>query len=173
MIEVMRNSNYVSYEDERDGDTHVFTMVNLADESINDKYDYFSDYTLLYEEVYRFEENTYNVNALINDKGEYIRFIIETKYFERETNTDGTFVTSDKIILRPNKIKKHGDIYNSTLLDDKVRLEDYLKMNISFTNLDDEEFKSGVNLNTIIEDFLSTNKELKKQMKLIRTSSLK
>ncbi len=68
MVELESNSNYASYEKDKNEYKAVFTMVNLDETSDfvnNDDHDYY----LLYEEAYCNNNTVFNINAIVNENG--------------------------------------------------------------------------------------------------------
>ena len=172
MREVERKLNYVTYESTNGEYKNVYTMVNMGDyvgflgRSIEDKRK--DNYMLLFLDGFKNEKEIFHAEGFVSEEGKYIGFLIETKEFERVIKTDGEYVLSDVIYVKPNyeNMNKTTVGYQSINLRNALLIEDYLKEDIHFVNPQNEEFKTEAPLSKIIELLINKNNELRKVLKL-------
>ena len=160
MIETESGFDYKTYEKTDNDIKHIYTMVNLGND----------EYHLLFEEVYNKEKLLYSIDALVDENGNYTRIILDTSSFEKSIHINGNEVISDNIFVK-RKDSLYGKVYCSSLVKNKVSLEDYLEMNPTYSSIEDEEYKPSIDSNIIISSFIKASKELKSKLKLLRVPS--
>lgn len=156
MMEIERNNDYITFED-REGDyKSIYTMVKLDG----------SKWFLMFQDFYnKNDKKLFHVESLVSENGEYVRFIVQSKDFERVVVTNGKYVVSDSMFVGPSNDDIYGlcNVYNSMTLNAQP-LNDYLVDEPIFEDINGNRFETKVPTSKIIQRYILKNQVLRKQI---------
>lgn len=109
------------------------------------------------------DNETFHIEALVNDSGDYIRFLIEKDEVKRIINVTNDYVYQDFLFEKSNDldfgeqyVALEKEIYDS----DKLPLREYLKQNQTFYSNNKEKYNGETFGNEELLQFLLIGLEL-------------
>ena len=103
------------------------------------------------------DDKIIHMEALIDDLGNYTRFLVDDKTSRRIVNISDSLVYSDIIYNKNNEyISLNEEIYSNK----RVVIHEYFLNQHIFKNSNDEVFEGELSNNKIINEFLNQNDEL-------------
>ena len=156
----------------KDGDNKIYSMLNMGSYVGHRKREWYASapeaWRLMFFDEKREDGKECHIEALVDDNGNYMRFLIDLGNVRRAIQLHNELVFNDVIIengdsldgaIGDTYVAIDGDIY----FGPKVLLEEYLSTTPEFSS-GDTVFKGEIPGNDLIAEFLNKNEELKKML---------